>query len=800
MRTPNQAYRRPWTAGRIALLIAFALGLAACTSSPAPEGSGSTASGSTEAGTDTSAAARSSADPMPTSVAPSPDEQWRHSVALNPLAVPAEMRLPADRDGLGGLIGQAADRPATVAAIRTAPDGRRRLVLSTWDGAGWQPHPTDLPGPAGPVQPQTVAIAGSAGVAAAAGWAWDAGSTSPFLLISTDRATWAPVELPESLAGHRLLAVDADGDRVVAAGQDPRGRIGVVTIDGSGDPTVTNLPPAARRGSRTVTDLAVSGQTVLVVIGRDAVRSVDGGRSWADPVPIADGERAQVAGVTAVTGGFLATGADRVDEASTDRHATAWFSRDGLTWSAEPLPEPDGFRKVGDDSRAGSPTGSVGDAFTVVASDSAASPQVFARRATGEWTSLGAPPEEVAGGFGLGGEAVPAGADPAWPVLVGIDGALGLTLGQLAGGAWTTVVAPAGGGPVTTFRSAPSWTEPQVWKADLQRANFEHTEGVGWNRWLALSSVGLAGDTLVTVPPDPPEATNWTVRAYSGPAELAVISDFVPETSKLAIFGWFRPAPDQPWTPTGGFGAERWEQASAADHVGGLWLIAGEHTDQIASSENQLAMIWYSTDGVAWNRAEGDFTVDGHGSRISGFCSAPGGRRAAVGQVTTADDARHAALWVEQDGRWQRSELPTDPGWASSFGSCVDVAGTLVLNGSLGSDTAQWTWTPETGFAEFDQPGGGSAGTREFHSVAAIPGGYVATGRLDTARHTGPVIWLSADGLAWQWLPLPVDRPAAWALTAVVGSDLLVLSSSGTGSQAWRIPDIAAVIGAIPTT
>lgn len=704
--------------------------------------------------------------------------------------------MSADRDGLGGMLAPAGDRPAAVAAIRTAPHGHRGLQVSTWDGSAWQPHPVDPSAAVGSAQPQSVVIAGSPRTAAVAGWAWAAGSTAPFLLTSTDRTTWAAVDLPGSLAHHRLLAVDADEDRVVAAGQDPRGRVVVVAVDGSGEPTVTDLPLAPKRGSRTVTDVAVTGPVVLVVIGRDAVRSVDGGRSWADPVPITGGDWARVAGVTAVAGGFLATGSDRVDEASGDRHAIAWFSPDGLTWSSEAMPEPGGFRKEGDDSRAGSPTGSGGDAFTVVASDSAVSPQVFARRATGEWTSLGSPPEEVAGGFGLGGEAVPAGGDPAGPALVGIDGALGLTLGTLAGGAWTTVTAPAATQQVARFRDAPP-AEPAVWQAYLERAGFARGPA-GWQRGWTLSDVALAGDTLAVVPPDPPEADSWTLRAFSGTQELAVISDFVEQSSRLAILGWYRPAPDQPWTTTTGFGDEPWEQASAAGNINGLWLVAGGRRAQIARDLVEQAMIWHSTDGVRWARAEGDFAPDDRASRIVGFCAAPGGHRAAVGEVTAADGSRQAALWIEQDGRWQRHELPADTGRAT-FASCVDVAGTLVIDGYPTVSADPWQWTPEGGFGEFDRPGDGGAGTREFHGVAAVPGGYVAAGRLDTTQHTGPVIWLSADGDAWQWLPLPVTRPAAWAMNCAVGPDLLVLSSSGTGSQAWRIPDIAAVIASIPT-
>jgi hypothetical protein len=778
----------------------LAAGLAACTSTPPT--SEPAASGAAPTTAQSDATVQWSADPTaPTSPTVSPEQQWREGVVMAPQSLPAEMTLSADRIDLGGLVGPAGDRPAATAAVRTQPNGHRELQVSTWDGVAWQPHAADT-GVAG--DPQGVEIAGGAtGGAALAGWSWESGRITPFLLTSADRSNWSAVDLPESLDGYRLLALDVSGDRVVAVGQDARGAA-VVTV-ASADPTiVTDLPPDPDRRSRFVIDVAAVGDTLLVITGRDAnhngpprvQRSTDGGRTWADPTPVTDSEWARVDGVTAVTGGFLATGADRVDEASNDRRATAWFSADGIAWQAQALPEPDGFRTSGDDSRAGTPSASGADAFTVVASDSAVAAQVFARRATGEWVALGSPPDEIAAGFGFGGSAAPAGTDPTGPVLVGIDGALGTTFGQLAGGAWATVSATANTQEVTTFRSAVA-AEPQVWRADVQRAIFEQGPS-GWQRGWGLNAAALTGDTLAIVAPDPPEASLWTLRGYSGSAEVALVSDFVQQSSKLAILGWFRPAPDQPWTPTTGFGSDPWEQASAAGHVGGLWLVAGGRQAQISRDLVEQAMIWYSTDGITWARAEGDFAQEDRASRIVGFCAAPDGRRAAVGYVTTAKNERNAALWIEQEGHWQRAELPTDAGRTSAFATCVEVAGTLVINGSLGAGTRQWSWAPDGGFTELDPPSVDRSGTREFRNVTAVPGGYLAVGRLDATAYTGPVIWLSADGDSWTWLPLPVNRPDAGALASAIGNDLLVMTSSTTSSQAWRIRDIATVIAALP--
>ncbi len=783
-----------------ALVAATALGLAACTS-PSPD-PGDAASNVIESGV------QWSADPTTTPTA-APADEWRSSVSLRPLAVPTEMTLSADRLDLGGMLGPADDRPALVAAIGTVPGGRRNLHVSTWDGAAWQPSTVDAGVPG---EPQDVEIAGSSTATAMAGWTWAAGTVTPFLLVSSDRRGWTPVALPDALAGYRLVAVDADGPRIVALGQDARGSAAIVTIDGAGDPEVAALPPIPARQNRHVIDVTIAEDTVLVVAGRDVnhngppqvLRSTDAGRTWTDPVAISDSDWARVYGVTAVTGGYLATGTDRASTDGADRRATAWFSVDGVAWQAEPLPEPEGFRKSGDDSRAGAPTASGDAAFTVLASDSTVGARVFVRRAPAQWVELGATPE-IAGGFGYGGLATPAGPDPSGAVLVAQHGALGLTLGQLAEGNWATLSAPAVTQEVTSFRSARS-ADPRVWRAEVQQPHFEN-DSHGWNRWWGLSDVGLSGDALAVLPADPPEAAGWTLRAYSGTAEIALVSDFVQSSSALAILGWYRASPGEPWRATTGFGADRWEQASAADNVGGLWLVAGGRQPQITSDFIEQAMIWYSVDGITWARAEGDFAQEDRASRITGFCGAPEGRRAAVGEVTGPNDQRIAALWVEQDGRWLRHELPTDADRRSTFSSCADVAGTVVIDGSMGGRAGQWSWAPEKGFSSVDPPTpdkSGSAGTSanrdssEFGGVKQVPGGYVAVGRLDAAAHTGPVIWLSADGTSWEWLPLPVTRPDAWALTAGVGGDLVVMTSSATGAQAWRVTDIASLIASIP--
>src|SRR5689334_6279999 len=179
----------------LALLASVTLGLGACTDSPGPS-------------TDPAAPDGGSTQlPAPVSPGHPTTDQWRRSVPIQPLTVPAEMVAKADRLDGGDVIAGEANLPAVNALIRTSPDGRHRLQVSSWDGTSWQP--ADV-GPGVPGEPQMAALAGSDRIAAIGGWTWEAGAIWPYLLTSTDRVTWTPVQLPESLNSATVTAVAVD--------------------------------------------------------------------------------------------------------------------------------------------------------------------------------------------------------------------------------------------------------------------------------------------------------------------------------------------------------------------------------------------------------------------------------------------------------------------------------------------------------------------------------------------------------------------------------------------------------------
>lgn len=158
-----------------------------------------------------------------------------------------------------------------------------------------------------PGEPQNALLAGNEGVAAIGGWTWEAGTIRPYLLTSTDRTTWAPVHLPESLRSSAVTHIALDGGRLVALVQGARRSAAIVVVDGTGtgDPTVTPVPAPPDGDRRTLGGMAIAGDTVVLIDRQGptsggpllAFRSTDAGRTWSEPVTISPNEQADTWGV-----------------------------------------------------------------------------------------------------------------------------------------------------------------------------------------------------------------------------------------------------------------------------------------------------------------------------------------------------------------------------------------------------------------------------------------------------------------------------------------------------------------------
>lgn len=810
----------------MALLIA--IGLTGCT------GPGV---GDPESAASPSATATSATSPSATAPAPAGPDEWRRGVPLEPLTVPAQMVAPADRFDGGALVSGSGDNPALVAAIGTRPGGQRYLRVSRWTGTGFE-HGTVTPAVPGTVQ--SVTVAGNAVMTALAGWSWQAGTITPFLLTSTDRRSWTPADLPAGLAGYRIVAVAVDGGHLLALAQHPNGSAALVSQEAGGSPTVHAVPERPAAQHRDVVALAVSGRTVAVLVSQGpegderphVLRSDDGGATWGEPAPISTARRVSISGIVSLPTGFMVTGAQSADGPDqAGQRATAWFSPDARTWTAESLPEAAGFRWDDNSSHAGAPTAANGHVLVLIDSTSALRSRLLERLPSGQWIDMGAT-DEVAQGAGFTGTVVPlaepTGSQAPGSTLVAIDGAGGLSLGRFASGLWATLLTPAVDAPLPFFSQTRSGSADR-WRATVRQRHLEPWLENGWVTWWQPTEVRLDPGAIAVVPWDPADLAGFSnvVRGSAGDAELAIASARTDDLSSWHIAGWFRSAPGQPWTPISGFdGTGSRQQAITAAKVGPRWYVGGlgraaaaegESEDQASGSDQ--AMIWSSADGLTFTRADGDFAAGDGSSDIDDICTGADGGPVAVGAVDDAQGTGVAALWTERDGRWVRADLPDPPSAGSHFSTCAMLDGVLIIDGTRGDRAERWSWSAPAGFQllpapRVDRPdeGSGPSPTTEnapaeddsgqagsdIRFVQPAGSGYVAAGHLDSAAYTGPVLWVSPDARNWQWVPLPVNRPDTWTLVAVVGREVVVLASSRTDSLAWRVPDIDALIAGMP--
>lgn len=804
LRAPHRPGRRGTL---IAVLTATVLGLTACTGSGSP--------GDPTGATGPAGGSAAPAPPVGTTP-PTPDE-WRHDVPMQPLTVPTEMVAAADRLDGGDLIAGTPDRPAVSAVIRTSPDGRRHLRILSWDGTTWQA--TDV-GPDVPGEPQSAALAGGESVAAVGGWTWEAGTIWPYLLTSTDRRTWTPVQLPQSLDGSWVSGVAVDGGRVAAIARNAGGDAATIVIDPTrtGQPEVTALPAVPDGQRRAVDAIAVKGDALVVTAEQGpptgettllALHSPDAGRTWSESNPIGSGERRGLTGVTALPSGFLITGHDPIpDDPDRSVRAAAWFSPDGISWQAETVPEPDGFRWKDHNSGLGRPEAAGEYALAVALSTSSRTSRLYQRQPTGEWIAL-AETNQVADDAGRGGWVAPAvqptGSGAPGAVFMAIDGAHGTVIGTSASGVWATSVAP------TMYRDPPHFSElitggPE-WRMLTRQRQFLPFGNGGFRTVNEPALVGLSGDALAVLPWDPAQAGDFedVEPASAGTAEVVLVGRLTENESARTISGWYRAGTGQPWQPVSGFGEQPDESMLEVIHIGDRWILWGNTSDKVTGDVAQ-AMMWTSADGVSWSRAQGDFADGDRSSSIGRVCTDPAGRPAAVGWLLLTDELLTATMWSEQNGRWQRSTLPADPSVGSRFSWCGTVGGRLVIEGYQDGRRQRWTVDATGAFHPEPDPvvdvvipdRHGFGDPIDLQEVRSVPGGYLATGAIRTSTYSGPVLWLSADGTTWTWIPVPAAQPDPSVHVGVDGADLIVASGATNVSQAWRIPGIGSVIASIP--
>ena len=162
------------------------------------------------------------------------------------------------------------------------------------------------------------------------------------------------------------------------------------------------------------------------------------------------------------------------------------------------------------------------------------------------------------------------------------------------------------------------------------------------------------------------------------------------------------------------------------------------------------AFVLHSGDGRRWNEVPGD-DLRFNRAEISSLV-AVGERLYGIGSASTDDrGGSRVAVWVTRDGRsWQAADGPFDDAYSTSLAG--DDHGLLMLGGDSQRD-GPMAWNSTDGLAWEAQPLDlpVRAADVQFGELMAVEDGWMAAGSVSSGPDgpSAPVVWRSADGVAW---------------------------------------------------
>jgi hypothetical protein len=175
------------------------------------------------------------------------------------------------------------------------------------------------------------------------------------------------------------------------------------------------------------------------------------------------------------------------------------------------------------------------------------------------------------------------------------------------------------------------------------------------------------------------------------------------------------------------------------------------------------AAVWFSADGITWDRVPNDEELfSGYSYQRMYSAAIWDGRLFAVGLDSSGGDA-DAAIWTSADGiTWERG--PRDP---DVFGGEGDQAmwsitpwdGGLVAAGydTSGGDCDAAIWTSADGviweWVPHEENVFGGLLHQRILSIIAWNNGLVAVGADQIGGDEDAVVWISTDGITWEWAP-----------------------------------------------
>ncbi|WP_162794397.1 hypothetical protein [Nocardioides houyundeii] len=690
-------------------------------------------------------------------------------------AAPAEPRVSVGSSlaGSGGL-------PALVAGQVAAPDAPAAATVWPADGVG--PH-TGQVLEVGEGDASIGDLAAVGETTYALGGRWYEGRSEPFLQSSADRQTWSQVELPGEVneRGIVLSAIAGQPEGgVVAVGMD-EDELPIAVLVETGE--VVDLPaqPKGRLAGIIEAEASDRGLVVLTAVEREdgggetqALVSVDGGATWSTSKAL-PGTEAVLNGMVAVKNGFVATG---YSLNGGEYLPAAWFSKDGTSWKTEALPAFPGHH-AGWASWVNAPSAGGGTVFAALSDEEKLFSVVLRRSPAGRWSRFGDLPSwRTPGGSPLivadGREVV---AVRSWNGL--------LQTGKLsAKGAWSTL------GETGALPTVDGWeTIAQLGEETAlvgSRSEVELSSGDGWTRTTSLTPFSLADDVL--------ESADWQPAQVAGTSGMAAVtheegnafvaseqispSDVSGVVDESDVTGWFRAAGAKKWKPARGLAGPRTEFLGEASIHDGEWVVTGVDRASFVASDHSYGALWTSRNGVSWKRAKGPFDVDrSSDSWLNGTCVLPGGDLVAVGGVEDPTKGVRPVAFRRGAGGWKRLDIQGLGAGVTGLDSCAGTDDVVLFQGTAAGRDATWSTTDGEEFTSVE-----IGGTEDnVGTIVSMDQGFAAPGGVYGGQQARAVVWLSADGVEWSSVDVPVSRPMAATSVLANESGLVVGLESQNG-------------------
>ncbi len=559
--------------------------------------------------------------------------------------------------------------------------------------------------------------------AAAAWYSDDGGETWINARVETT-GVQQPASLgPVAAAKGRLVSLGSVANSPIGPDADVRGAIWISPDGGATWQVGPKNAPA-------ITGAIASGGPGFVAVGQRfgataaEVWTSPDGLGWTQAPADPTFEHAVFSAIASSAQGLTAVGYRLTDPADpSSQQPAAWFSTDGLHWTAASLGTETGVViDVAADLSAG---------FIASGYRTDLSPVVWRSSNGRDWQSEPMPAPWIAGSIATGPLGTVITGDPGAPAQRGTARVWFLPNGQ----------------------QEQSSADLDLWFGDLAALpdRFVATANCGPTADCAADMIVIGKPPAAPQPSPTPSSSSWSRRPF--PEPTAFINDMLVADGHIVAVGGDKSGPAA-WTSNDGLTWNRSKvDPGSQDFPGGKGAGLGSvaaNGNHLLSLGSKMASTGRTASTSLWESNDGGLSWTASQHQVPGFANGlanVGSGWVAVGQSA----AGGAAAWTSADGStW--NDARTDSSFSqAAMGAISSRNGLLVAVGEhrSGNTSSQPSvWASHDG-STWSATSLGSNADGGLNAVIGTDDGFIVSGEIVSPGATGAAIWRSIDGISW---------------------------------------------------